>query len=182
MAVAECQYHYSTVHRYAFVAIHNGFLHIGQSRKWLSTKPFSCFYASRVICITFFIRRNVLSVCNIQALVHFSVVLCKSCFDSLLLRFWLNLTNSSIRVTHTHTHTRTHAHTHARTHARAHARTHARARARTRAFNGPFSGTTRVSRYQKGKTNLDFNEARDSGSGISWVICKFAPRSRQISR
>jgi len=23
-------------------------------------------------------------------------------------------------------------------------------------FNGPFSGTTQVSRYQKGKTNLDF--------------------------
>jgi len=30
------------------------------------------------------------------------------------------------------------------------------------AFNGPFSGTTRVSRYQKGKTKLDFTEARDS--------------------
>ena len=29
-------------------------------------------------------------------------------------------------------------------------------------FNGPFSGTTRVSRYQKGKTNLDFTEAGDS--------------------
>ena len=27
-------------------------------------------------------------------------------------------------------------------------------------FNGPFSGTTGVSRYQKGKTNLDFIEAR----------------------
>ena len=32
----------------------------------------------------------------------------------------------------------------------------------TLSFNGPFSGTTRVSRYQKGKTNLDFTEARDS--------------------
>jgi len=32
----------------------------------------------------------------------------------------------------------------------------------THLFNGPFSGTTRVSRYQKGKTNLDFAEARDS--------------------
>ena len=32
----------------------------------------------------------------------------------------------------------------------------------TRPFNGPFSGTSRVSRYQKGKTNLDFTEARDS--------------------
>ena len=29
-------------------------------------------------------------------------------------------------------------------------------------FNGPLSGTTRMSRYQKGKTNLDFTEARDS--------------------
>ena len=29
-------------------------------------------------------------------------------------------------------------------------------------FNGPFSGTTWVSRYQKGKTNLDFTGARDS--------------------
>jgi len=32
----------------------------------------------------------------------------------------------------------------------------------THTFNGPFSGTTRVSRYQRGKTNLDFTEARDS--------------------
>jgi len=29
-------------------------------------------------------------------------------------------------------------------------------------FNGPLSGTTRVSRYQKGKINLDFTEARYS--------------------
>ena len=29
-------------------------------------------------------------------------------------------------------------------------------------FNGPFSGTTQVSQYQKGKTNLDFTETRDS--------------------
>jgi len=29
-------------------------------------------------------------------------------------------------------------------------------------FNGPFSRTTQVSRYQKGKTNLDFTKARDS--------------------
>jgi len=29
-------------------------------------------------------------------------------------------------------------------------------------FNGPLSGTTRVGQYQKGKTNLDFTEARDS--------------------
>ena len=29
-------------------------------------------------------------------------------------------------------------------------------------FNGPFSGTTQVSRYKKGKINLDFTEATDS--------------------
>jgi len=34
----------------------------------------------------------------------------------------------------------------------------------THPFNGPLSGTTRVSRYQKGKTNLDFTEAR----GTEW--------------
>ena len=44
--------------------------------------------------------------------------------------------NKSLEVNHTHTH--------------------------THLFNGPFSGTTQVSRYQKGKTNLDFTEARDS--------------------
>jgi len=30
-------------------------------------------------------------------------------------------------------------------------------------FNGRFSKTTWVSRYQKGKTSLDLNEARDVG-------------------
>ena len=43
-----------------------------------------------------------------------------------------------------------------RTHARMHTHTH------THPFNGPFSGTNQVSRYQKGKTNLDITEARDS--------------------
>jgi len=41
-------------------------------------------------------------------------------------------------------------------------------------FNGLFSRTTWVSWYQKGKTSLDLNEARDDGvlgcSGISWTI------------
>jgi len=32
----------------------------------------------------------------------------------------------------------------------------------THPFKGPLFGTTWVSRYQKGKTNLDFTEARDS--------------------
>ena len=33
----------------------------------------------------------------------------------------------------------------------------------THPFNGPLSRTTQVSKYQRGKTNLDFTEARDSG-------------------
>ena len=48
-------------------------------------------------------------------------------------------------------------------------------------FNGPLSGTTWVSRYEKGKTNLDFTEARDSEwqwhqlghvelSGDAWLV------------
>jgi len=46
------------------------------------------------------------------------------------------------------------------------------------------SGTTRVSRYQKGKnhegkTNLDLLEQEIvSGSGICWAICKSAPHPR----
>ena len=32
----------------------------------------------------------------------------------------------------------------------------------THPFNGSLSGTARVSQYQKGKTNLNFSEARDS--------------------
>jgi len=53
-------------------------------------------------------------------------------------------------------------------------------------FNGLFSRTIWVSRYQKGKVNLDLNEARGDGvsgcSGISWTICKQSePRSRQIT-
>ena len=49
-------------------------------------------------------------------------------------------------------------------------------------LTAPLSGTTRVSRYQKGKTNLDFTEARDSE--WQWhqlAICKSAPSSRQIT-
>ena len=44
------------------------------------------------------------------------------------------------------------------------------------------SGTTQVSWYQKGKTNLDLLEQETvSGSGISWTICKSAPRPGQIT-
>ena len=35
-------------------------------------------------------------------------------------------------------------------------------RTHTHPFNGPLSRTTRTSQYQKGRTNLDFTEARDS--------------------
>jgi len=49
---------------------------------------------------------------------------------------WSRFLAVSLQVTHTHTHTHT--------------------------FNGPFSGTTQLNRYQKGKTNLDFTEVRDS--------------------
>jgi len=52
----------------------------------------------------------------------------------------------------------------------------------THPFNGPFSGTTRVSRYQKGKIDLDLlKQETVNGSGISWAICKSAPSSRQIT-
>ena len=43
-----------------------------------------------------------------------------------------------------------------------HARTHERTHTHTHTFNGLLSRTTRVSRYQKGKTNLDLTEAIDS--------------------
>ena len=39
---------------------------------------------------------------------------------------------------------------------------HTQTHTHTPPFNSPLSGTTWVSRYQKGKTNLDFTEARDS--------------------
>ena len=69
-------------------------------------------------------------------------------------------------VIHGHGHVDSHTHTHTHTHT----------------FNGPLSGTTQVSRYQKGKTNLDFTEARDS----EWQWHQLghmqsAPRSRQIN-
>ena len=48
--------------------------------------------------------------------------------------------------------------------------------------HNPFSETTRVSRYQKGKPVwILLKQETVSGSGISWAICKSAPRSRQIS-
>ena len=69
-----------------------------------------------------------------------------------------------------HTHARTHAHTHTHTH--------------THPFNGPLSRTTQASRYQKGKTNLDFTEARDSEwkwHQLGHMLCMSAHHSRQIT-
>ena len=57
--------------------------------------------------------------------------------------------------------------------------THTHTHARARAFNRPFSETTRLGQYEKGKTNL--KQETVSGSGISWAICKSALRSRQTT-
>jgi len=52
----------------------------------------------------------------------------------------------------------------------------------THPFNGPVSGTTRVSQYQKGKKIwILLKQQTVSGSGISCAICKSAPSSRQIT-
>jgi len=58
----------------------------------------------------------------------------------------LSLSPQFLPSSHTHAHAHAHAHTHTHTHT----------------FNSPLYSTTRVSRYQKGKTNLDFTEARNS--------------------
>ena len=61
--------------------------------------------------------------------------------------------------------------------------THTHTHTHTQPFNGPLSGTTRVSQHQIDKTDLDFTEQETvSGSGISWAVCKSAPRSRQKPR
>jgi len=66
---------------------------------------------------------------------------------------------TSLRLTHAHTHTHTHT-----------------------LFNGRFSRTTRVSRYQKGKTIwILLKQETVIGSGISWAICKSATRSRETT-
>ena len=52
----------------------------------------------------------------------------------------------------------------------------------THPFNGHFSGTTRVSRHQKGKPIwILLKQETVSGSEIHWAICKSAPCSRQIT-
>jgi len=52
----------------------------------------------------------------------------------------------------------------------------------THLFNRPLSGTTQVVRYHKVKPIWTLlKQETASGSGISWAICKSAPRSRQIT-
>ena len=52
----------------------------------------------------------------------------------------------------------------------------------THPFNGPLPGTTRVSRYQKGKPIwILLKQETVSGSGICWAIYKAASRCRQIT-
>jgi len=65
---------------------------------------------------------------------------------------------NNLTLTHTHTHTHTHR------------------------FNSPLSGTTRASRYQKGKTDLDFTEAKEAvASAGPYASQHLAPESRQIT-
>ena len=89
------------------------------------------------------IRRRAASQYCGRALSCFSFFTLKSLHFRLSSSTWTDSTDSSTQNTeglsnYKHTHTHTHP------------------------FNGPLSGTTRVSRYQKGKTDLDFTEARDS--------------------
>ena len=100
--------------------------------------------------------------------------------DTALLRQQLLVMDQQLAQAHDKYYTHTNARTHTRTHTRMHTHTHAHTHTHT--FKGPFSRTTWMSRYQKGKTNLDLlKQETVSGSGISWAICKSAPCSRQIT-
>ena len=104
-----------------------------------------------------------------------SVVTSLSC----RLKVWRRLTVDPLYTKHA-LNALAHRHTHTRTHARTHARTHTH----THLFNGPLSGTTRVSWHQKGKTNLDFTETRDSEwqwHQLGHMQVQDAPHSRQIT-
>jgi len=48
-------------------------------------------------------------------------------------------------------------------------------------FNGPLSGTTWMSWYQKGNPIwILLKQETVGGSGINWAICKYAPCPRQV--
>ena len=71
---------------------------------------------------------------NISSVFFAFAVIFAYCKHILCFLYCVTILQNKIYITHTHTHP----------------------------FNGPFSGTTQVSWYQKGKTNLDFTETRDS--------------------
>jgi len=60
---------------------------------------------------------------------------------------------------------------------------HVRTHTHTHTFNDPFSGTTLVSQYQKGKKTIRIllKQETVSGSGINWAIYKSAPHFKQIT-
>jgi len=96
-----------------------------------------------------------------QMVSHYASVLCYSVYwdqISVYLATVIILGKYSVCVLQGHAHTHTHP------------------------FNGPLSGTTEVSRYQKGKPiGILLKQETVSGSGISWAIRKFAPLFRQIT-
>ena len=52
----------------------------------------------------------------------------------------------------------------------------------THTFNGPFPGLPGWAGTRKAKPNwILLKQETVSGSGISWAVCKSAPRSRQIT-
>jgi len=60
---------------------------------------------------------------------------------------------------------------------------HATCHTHTQPFNGPFTRTSWVSRYQKGKTNLILvKQEMVSVNGISWAICNSAPCQHPITQ
>ena len=110
-------------------------------QKWLKSVYFSWSYTKIMGEWRFFLRRSVRS-----SMIRDGCFRClwresKWIFGTSLLRTQTVLWQYAVDVAHIVCRAQTHRHP----------------------FNGPLSGTTQVSQYQKGKTNLDFTEARDSG-------------------
>jgi len=92
----------------------------------------------------------------IHSFTHLLLKAHKKCVCTIMREQWKISIYTWITHTHTHTHTQT--------------------------FNSPLSGTIWVSRYQKGKPIwILLKQETVSGSSISWVICKSAPHSREIT-
>ena len=86
------------------------------------------------------------------------------CDDVQLMPLWADENDEPAGITEALLHSLNNTHTH------------------TQPLNGPFSGTTQVSRYQKGKPIwILLKQETVSDSGISWAICKSAPSSRQTT-